>query len=205
MPITFSCGYISELVCTRLSHDLIGNIGAVANAVELMDDDPDCLADVKPILEISSSTLSARLKFFRLAFGLSNAAVKTISEIENAAQNYINTIGSRNTPIKLVFSIKTPELYKVILLGIMVMGDIFVRGGTLEISEELDGLSFNAISPFPLSGAKLTALQNVLEGRMPEENPAQFAAVAYLQKHLEKSAVKIAIEYKDNQARLTIG
>lgn len=30
--------YISEIVATRLSHDLIGNIGAVANAVELLNE-----------------------------------------------------------------------------------------------------------------------------------------------------------------------
>lgn len=27
---------LSELICTRISHDLIGNIGAVANAAELL-------------------------------------------------------------------------------------------------------------------------------------------------------------------------
>ena len=30
----------AELVCTRFSHDLIGNIGAVDNAVEILDDVP---------------------------------------------------------------------------------------------------------------------------------------------------------------------
>ena len=44
---------ITELVCTRLSHDLIGNIGAVANAVEILDEDPEGVADIKPILQIS--------------------------------------------------------------------------------------------------------------------------------------------------------
>ena len=29
---------VCELVCTRLSHDIIGNIGAVANAVELLEE-----------------------------------------------------------------------------------------------------------------------------------------------------------------------
>ena len=71
---------ISELVCTRISHDLIGNIGAVSNAVELLDEDPESVADVKPILEFSSKVLSARLKFFRLAFGLNNTSVKMLKK-----------------------------------------------------------------------------------------------------------------------------
>ena len=31
--------FVSELICTRLSHDIVGNIGAVANAVELLEED----------------------------------------------------------------------------------------------------------------------------------------------------------------------
>ena len=40
---------ISELVCTRISHDLVGNVGAVSNAVELLDEDPESVDEVKPI------------------------------------------------------------------------------------------------------------------------------------------------------------
>ena len=37
---------ILETVCTRMSHDLIGNIGAVANAVELLEEgDMDFIDD----------------------------------------------------------------------------------------------------------------------------------------------------------------
>lgn len=38
MENTLSVSEISELVCTRISHDLIGNIGAVSNAVELLEE-----------------------------------------------------------------------------------------------------------------------------------------------------------------------
>ena len=38
---------ISELICTRISHDLIGNIGAFANAVELLEDEDDDFIDEK--------------------------------------------------------------------------------------------------------------------------------------------------------------
>lgn len=33
-----SSSALSEIICTRISHDLIGNIGAVSNAVELLED-----------------------------------------------------------------------------------------------------------------------------------------------------------------------
>ena len=105
-----SSDVLSEIITTRLSHDLIGNIGAVSNAVELLEED-DSLDEVKPILQTSAFTLTSRLKFFRLAFGLSNAAPQNISDVEETARNYLQTIGNRNTPIILDFQAHTPALY----------------------------------------------------------------------------------------------
>lgn len=195
---------VSELICTRISHDLIGNIGAVANAVELMDDDPESVSDVKPILEVSSQTLTARLKFFRLAFGLKNTGIKNITEITEAAEKYIATIGSRTSPITMDFNIKTPQLYKFILLGIMIMGDVFIRGGKLEINESEQGLEICAESSSALSESKLKSLKGVLQGIVPEDNPAQSAPLFYMMSLLEDSNININLEYSANYAKLTI-
>ena len=76
---------ISELICTRISHDLIGNIGAVSNAVELLEEgDMDFLDDIKSILKVSSTVLSARQKFFRMAFGLHNANLENMELVQNS-------------------------------------------------------------------------------------------------------------------------
>jgi hypothetical protein len=59
---------VSETILTRLSHDIVGNIGAVSNAVELLEEgDLDFIDDIKSILKTSSQTLANRMKFFRLA------------------------------------------------------------------------------------------------------------------------------------------
>lgn len=195
---------LPELICTRISHDLIGNIGAVANAVELMDEDPEAVDDAKPILSISSKVLTARLKFFRLAFGLNNTGVKTLAEVINPAEEYIATIGSRTSPIKLNFNLSTPALYKIVMLGIMAMGDIFIRGGELKISETASGLTFTADSQSALSAGKLAVMQEVLNGKMPEENPAQSAPLIYMMRLLNDSAVNITIAASENKAVLQI-
>lgn len=109
---------LSELICTRISHDLIGNIGAVANAVELMDEDPEAIDDAKPILSISSKVLTARLKFFRLAFGLNNTGVKTTAEIIKQSEEYIATIGSHTSPIKLNFNFPLRRFIKLLCSGL---------------------------------------------------------------------------------------
>lgn len=195
---------LSELICTRISHDLIGNIGAVANAVELMDEDPEAIDDAKSILSISSKVLTARLKFFRLVFGLNNTGVKTIAEITAPAEEYIATVGSRTAPIKLNFNISTPALYKIVMLGIMVMSDVFIRGGELSISETVNGLTFTADSQSALSAGKLAVMQKVLNAEMPAENPAQSAPLIYMMRLLNDTPVKIAVSYTEKQAVLQI-
>lgn len=195
---------LSELICTRISHDLIGNIGAVANAIELMDEDPEAIDDAKSILSISSKVLTARLKFFRLAFGLNNTGVKTIAEITAPAEEYIATVGSRTAPIKLNFNISTPALYKIVMLGIMVMSDVFIRGGELRISETVNGLTFTADSQSALSAGKLAVMQKVLNAEMPAENPAQSAPLIYMMRLLNDTPVKITVSYTEKQAVLQI-
>lgn len=195
---------LSELICTRISHDLIGNIGAVANAVELMDEDPEAIDDAKPILSISSKVLTARLKFFRLAFGLNNTGVKTTAEIIKQSEEYIATIGSHTSPIKLNFNFSTPALYKIVMLGIMIMADVFIRGGELNIAETANGLTFTADSQSALSAGKLAVMQEVLNAEMPAENPAQSAPLIYMMRLLNDTPVKITVSYTEKQAVLQI-
>ena len=195
---------LSELICTRISHDLIGNIGAVANAVELMDEDPEAIDDAKPILSISSKVLTARLKFFRLAFGLNNTGVKTTAEIIKQSEEYIATIGSHTSPIKLNFNFSTPALYKIVMLGIMIMADVFIRGGELNIAETANGLTITADSQSALSSGKLAVMQEVLTGKMPAENPAQSAPLIYMKRLLNDTPVKITVSYTEKQAVLQI-
>lgn len=195
---------ISELICTRISHDLIGNIGAVSNAVELLDEDPESVADVKPILEFSSKVLSARLKFFRLAFGLNNTSVKNVEEINLIASNYLQTIGNRNFPINLDLQINTPQLCKIALLSIMILSDIFIKGGTISAIEKDTGLEFTAKSEHPLSTSKLQITQSCLQGNIPDENPAQNAHIIYLQSILTQSNISIKLNFSENEAILQI-
>ena len=204
MSQDYSSTLIAELICTRISHDLIGNIGAVSNAVELLDDDPECVADVKPILEISSKVLADRLKFFRLSFGLSNAAVKNVDELKTVAKNYVQTIGNRSFPIELDLQINTPQVYKMVLLGIMCMSDIFIKGGVLSVVESQKGLIFTAKSQHMLSGAKLKTVQNVIQGILPDENPAQNAALVYLQDILKDFGATINVSYNETEAVMQI-
>jgi len=195
---------IAELICTRISHDLIGNIGAISNAMELLNEDPSDISDIKPLLENSSSLLAARMKFFRLAFGLKNAAPKEIGELNDIINAYLLTLGNPKTPIMMKSNLQNISLYKIVMLSIMALSDVFVRGGEIRVKETDDALSFEAVSDFDLSVSKLENIERAMEGVIPEENPALLAPIVYLLSFLKESGIKISLKYKANQAFLSV-
>lgn len=190
-----SAAEIAELVCTRLSHDVIGNIGAVANAVELLEEgDMDFLDDIKSILKTSSAVLSARLKFFRLAFGLDNANLDKLDLVEETIRGYLKTIGNQNYPIELDFNLRDSRYSKGVLLTVMIVADCLIRGGCLHIGTDSSGrVTVSAECSTPPSAEKMAQIRAVLTGENAELN-AQFAPVFYLLSWLKKAKINLYIQ-----------
>jgi histidine phosphotransferase ChpT len=68
---------LSALLCSRVCHDIISPVGAIANGLELMDDpevDADMKATALDMVRSSAKTATAKLKFCRIAFGASGSA-----------------------------------------------------------------------------------------------------------------------------------
>lgn len=175
---------ITELVCTRISHDLIGNIGATANAVELLEEgDMDFLDDIKSILKSSSSVLSARLKFFRMAFGLGNANLEDISAVCKACNDYLATTGNKNYPVDLQMDITNVNFSRAAMLSVMILADTIVKGGWIKIEEKegkLYAVSFSNNDP---SKEKTDTIKKISSDENTEKN-AQFAPMFYLKEIL---------------------
>lgn len=188
---------ISEQVLTRVCHDVIGNIGAVANAVELLEEgDLDFLDDIKSILKTSSGVLSARLKFFRLAFGLSNANLTDMQFINKTASDYLSTIGNRNFPIELNVVGYPEKLARPVLLGIMIAADTMIKGGSITVEEQGNQLYITAKGNVNPSTDKIRALQEYIANDMPPQ--AQFAPVAYLKEILKNSGYSLDMHENGN-------
>ena len=154
---------VCELVCTRISHDIVGNIGAVANAVELLEEgDMEFIDDIISILKTSSITMSARMKFFRLAFGLSNPNLENEDFVKQTAQNYLLTIGNKDYPITLDFNIKDVAKRKAALVMVMIMADLLIRGGNISIWDDNDSLIAQIGVGAKLSDDKLNKVKKAL-------------------------------------------
>jgi histidine phosphotransferase ChpT len=68
---------LAALLCSRVCHDIISPVGAIANGLELMDDpevDSDMKATALDMVRSSAKTATAKLKFCRIAFGASGSA-----------------------------------------------------------------------------------------------------------------------------------
>lgn len=186
--------YISELIATRLSHDLIGTVGAVANAVELFDEDDLSKEEEKEVfsnLQFSSLTLSRRLKFFRLCFGLSNVSVKDMDELKKVIEEYLLTLGNPKHPISCELKIETPKVYKLVMPSVMMMADTLVKGGKIEVMQNDLGIHVTAVSETPLNASKLENIDLVLSGNEATENPSLYAPLHYLLQYLEDREVPV--------------
>ena len=195
---------LTELVCTRVSHDLIGSIGAVASALELIEEDNNELnEDTKGILQTGTETLIARQKFFRVAFGTNNQKIP-LNELENLCSEYLKTIGNKANPVTLKLQRVSPELAKIICVCVMVAAELYIKGGEITISVSADNMKIHAVSDFKLAASKITAYQKILAGEKIEENVSQYAQLFYLQALLGED-VPLRLQTQETEAELLIG
>ncbi len=136
---------ISELLTTRLSHDLVGNIGAISNGFELVaeENDLEFIKDTCTLLATSASVVAKRIKFFRLAFGLKNMATSDRDEMLLVTKDYLSTIGNKDFPINLSFYISdeiSSNMAKIIMALTMILSDMTIRGGDITVKNENDNI-----------------------------------------------------------------
>ncbi len=181
---------ICELVCTRISHDIVGNIGAVANAVELLeDDDLDFLGDIKSILKTSSQTLTARMKFFRLAFGLGNTGLTNNEVVIKTTQDYLHTLGNKDYPITLKMNVCENNQRSAMLM-VMTMADTLIRGGEISVFEQNNQLICNIDNTLKISSDKLEKIRDVINNAV-EADDATMAPLWFLSEQCDNRKISL--------------
>jgi histidine phosphotransferase ChpT len=84
---------LTQVLCTRLCHDLAGPIGAVAAGVELVGGDPSQAdAETLALIANSSAAASRKLKFLRLALGTPAASGQALADIRPALEGYLHAV-----------------------------------------------------------------------------------------------------------------
>lgn len=127
---------LSALISSRLCHDLISPIGAIANGLEIMaeEEDPEMIRQAVELLNHSVAQADRKLRFYRLAFGASAGAGESIDggDLEDAARIYL-----REERVSLVWDDRPESLDKSaakIIANLLLVGrDCLPRGGQLTV------------------------------------------------------------------------
>lgn len=84
---------LAALLCSRVCHDVISPVGAIVNALEVLEEDDPSMRDFAlELIKKSARNASARLQFARLAFGAAGSAGAMIDlgDAGNVANGFLN-------------------------------------------------------------------------------------------------------------------
>lgn len=130
---------LSELLCTRLCHDLTGPIGAVANGVEFLSEEGSKMQEQAiDLISSSASQAVSRLQFYRKAYGrINDTGEANIDGLRKVASDFF--AGSKITldwPDTHTDSSGVSVSYKMsrLLFNLIIISSAtLLRGGTLAI------------------------------------------------------------------------
>lgn len=123
----------ADLVASRICHDLINPVGAIANGVELFEMTGGAESEIELISEGIFHT-SARVRFFRIAFGVSDTEqIVSSSEIKSIFDD------SRNERVLVHWRVDQPQQrleLRAAFLAILCVEQALPRGGDITITHD---------------------------------------------------------------------
>ena len=133
-PINLEALDLAALLCSRVCHDLISPVGAIANGLEVLDEakDEETKTFAMDLIRKSSRTASAKVQFCRLAFGAAGSAGAQIDtgDAEKVARGLIEDEKTKlgwNLPRLLL----PKNRVKLLLNMVLVATQAIPRGGQL--------------------------------------------------------------------------
>ena len=128
---------LAALVSSRICHDIISPVGAIANGLEVLDEDgdQDMRAHAMDLIRKSTAQASAKLQFARLAFGAAGSAGAEIdlTDAEKVARAVAQSDKHNvewDGPAATVAKDKVKLLLNLVTLALAALP----RGGALKIS-----------------------------------------------------------------------
>ncbi len=132
---------LAALLCSRVCHDVISPVGAIANGLELLDEDTDeeTKSIAMDLIKSSSKNASAKLQFARIAFGAAGSAGADIDtgDAESVAKAYFESERKTDLEWHGERALMPKNKVKMLLNLIMVSLGAIPRGGVVK-SEIID-------------------------------------------------------------------
>ena len=130
---------LTELLCSRLCHDLISPLGAITNGVELIGEgDQDVLTEAIAMIGMSARQGTARLAYFRLAFGTGGGEQGIdIGTVQKVISDYFD---DRKLPVSWEGAHQSDQIQldrtfaKLALNLVLIAGESALRGAELSVA-----------------------------------------------------------------------
>ncbi|TQS72875.1 histidine phosphotransferase [Rhodobacteraceae bacterium] len=123
------------LVGSRLCHDLISPLGAIGNGVELMEMSGGTMSPELRLIAESVTAASARVKFFRIAFGQASPQQQVSASELRALCGDLSQSGRLSVEWQ-IDAAKPRSMVKLALLAVLCLETALPRGGHLTITED---------------------------------------------------------------------
>jgi histidine phosphotransferase ChpT len=180
---------LAALLCSRVCHDVISPVGAIANGLELIDDpemDQETKETALAMVRSSARTAAAKLKFCRIAFGAAGSAGALI-DMGEAGEIARAFVGEEK--VKLEWNApreNRPKQQVKLVLNMLLMAMAGIpRGGLVTVDVEGDVFSARAQG----DRAKVPeAIAQVLDGTLELTGLDARLVQPYYAKQLARSA-----------------
>jgi histidine phosphotransferase ChpT len=129
---------LAALVSSRICHDVINPVSAIANGLEMLGEEPDqaMREAAMDLIRKSAAQASAKLQFARLAFGAagSSGAEIDLRDAEKVAREFVHGSGKHQLawqgPPAALPKNKVKLLLNLVALGVIALA----RGGTVSVT-----------------------------------------------------------------------
>ena len=197
--LTLSGPDLAALLCSRVCHDVISPVGAIANGLELLDEG-GADADAMDLIRTSALNAAVRLKFARLAFGASGSAGSSIDtgEAEKAAKDFAAAEKKTEVTWSGPRAIVAKNRVKLLMNLFLVAYGAIPRGGSVDVV--LENPEFDAVFTLTVKGRMLRMpgkFVQLYEGKLEEAVDAHAIQPYYTLLMADESGM--AITYAVNE------
>lgn len=131
---------LAALLCSRVCHDVISPVGAIANGIELLDEgsDEETAEIAMDLIRASAKNASAKLQFARIAFGAAGSAGAHIDtgDAEAVARSFFDNEKKTDIEWNGERALVAKNKVKFLLNLLLVALGAIPRGGNIKIDIE---------------------------------------------------------------------
>lgn len=191
---------LAALLCSRVCHDVISPVGAIANGLEVLEDEDD--AEMRQIafdlITQSAKAASAKLQFCRMAFGAAGS-MGSMLDLGEAGDLTAMFIGAEKISLKWnAAREQRPKSQVKLLLNMVLMAmSAIPRGGDVIVDTTENGFEVRAVGDRAKIPEKSLAVMN--GDFQPQDLDARLVQVYYAMRLASEANVTMAATMAENE------